>query len=152
MDRRRLLQLMAAAPLVLGGHRLYAAPAASGNRLLVVFMRGAYDATNLLVPVTSDFYYESRPSIAIGRPGGGPGSALPLSDGWGLHPALGESLLPFYERRELAFVPFAGTEDTYLSTVFLVLAGFAPATASLALAALLISGGGLIAAWERRAH
>ncbi|AVG39063.1 DUF1501 domain-containing protein [Achromobacter insolitus] len=112
MDRRRLLQLMAAAPLVLGRHRLYAAPAASGNRLLVVFMRGAYDATNLLVPVTSDFYYESRPSIAIGRPGGGPGSALPLSDGWGLHPALGESLLPFYERRELAFVPFAGTEDT----------------------------------------
>ncbi len=111
MDRRRLLQLMAAAPLVLGGSRLYAAPAASGNRLLLVFMRGAYDATSLLVPVNSDFYYESRPSIAIGRPGGGPGSALALSDGWGLHPALGESLLPFYERRELAFLPFAGTED-----------------------------------------
>ena len=95
MDRRRLLQLMAAAPLVLGGSRLYAAPAASGNRLLVVFMRGAYDAASLLVPASSDFYYDSRPTIAIARPGGGPGSALPLADGWALHPALADSLLPF---------------------------------------------------------
>jgi uncharacterized protein (DUF1501 family) len=112
MDRRRLLQLMAAAPLAWGSSRLYAAPAASGNRLLVVFMRGAYDAASLLVPASSDFYYESRPNIAIARPGSGPGAALPLDDGWALHPALAESLLPFYERRQLAFVPFAGTEDT----------------------------------------
>ncbi|ASC68023.1 hypothetical protein B9P52_28825 [Achromobacter denitrificans] len=112
MDRRRLLRLMAAAPLALGGSRLYAAPAASDNRLLVVFMRGAYDAASLLVPTASEFYYESRPTIAIPRPGGGPGAALPLADGWALHPALAESLLPFYERRQLAFVPFAGTEDT----------------------------------------
>ena len=55
---------------------------------------------------------ESRPNVAIARPGGGPGSALPLNDGWALQPALAESLLPFYERRELAFLPFAGTEDT----------------------------------------
>jgi uncharacterized protein (DUF1501 family) len=103
---------MAAAPLAWGSSRLYAAPAASGNRLLVVFMRGAYDAASLLVPASSDFYYESRPNIAIARPGSGPGAALPLDDGWALHPALAESLLPFYERRQLAFVPFAGTEDT----------------------------------------
>jgi uncharacterized protein (DUF1501 family) len=112
MDRRRLLQLMAAAPLAWGGSRLYAAPAASGNRLLVVFMRGAYDAASLLVPTASDFYYESRPNIAIARPGSGPGAALPLDDGWALHPALAESLLPFYEKRQLAFVPFAGSGDT----------------------------------------
>ncbi len=37
-----------------------------------------------------------------------------------------------------------------LSTLFLVLAGYAPATASLGVAALLISGGGLIAAYERK--
>jgi len=37
-----------------------------------------------------------------------------------------------------------------LSTLALVLAGYAPATASLVLAALLISGGGLIAAYERK--
>ena len=37
-----------------------------------------------------------------------------------------------------------------LSTAALVLAGYAPATASLVLAALLISGGGLIAAWGKK--
>ncbi|MFD4840725.1 DUF1501 domain-containing protein [Achromobacter sp. NPDC058515] len=112
MQRRRLLQLMASAPLAFGASRLYAAPAASSNRLLVVFMRGAYDAASLLVPASSDFYYESRPNIAIARPGSGPDAALPLADGWALHPALAHSLLPFYQRRELAFVPFAGTDDT----------------------------------------
>lgn len=111
MNRRRLLHMMAAAPLILGASRLYAAPAASGNRLLVVFMRGAYDAASLLVPTTSDFYYESRPNIAIARPGSGDGAALPLADGWGLHPALADSLLPFYQKKQLAFVPFAGTDD-----------------------------------------
>ena len=80
MHRRRLLQLMAAAPSRW-------APAAStprrprDNRLLVVFMRGAYDAASLLVPAASDFYYESRPTIAIPRPGGAD-AALPLADGW----------------------------------------------------------------------
>ena len=102
MDRRRILQLMASAPLVFGASRLYAAPAAANNKLLVVFMRGAYDAASLLVPADSDFYYESRPSIAIARPGSGAGAALPLADGWALHPALAESLMPFYQKRQLA--------------------------------------------------
>ncbi|WP_025137645.1 DUF1501 domain-containing protein [Achromobacter sp. DH1f] len=111
MHRRRILQLMASAPLAFGASRLYAAPAAAGNKLLVVFMRGAYDAASLLVPASSDFYYESRPSIAIARPGGGADAALPLADGWALHPALADSLMPFYQKRQLAFVPFAGTDD-----------------------------------------
>ena len=33
-------------------------------RLLVVFLRGAYDAANVVVPVGSDFYYQSRPTLA----------------------------------------------------------------------------------------
>lgn len=112
MLRRRMLQLMGSAPLILGTGRLYAAPAAETTRLLVVFMRGAYDAASLLVPATSDFYYESRPNIAISRPGSGAGSSLGLTDGWALHPAVASSLMPFYQNRQLAFVPFAGTEDT----------------------------------------
>ncbi|MGE8659286.1 MAG: DUF1501 domain-containing protein [Achromobacter sp.] len=112
MHRRRILQLMASAPLACGAGRLYAAPAAANNKLLVVFMRGAYDAASLLVPAASDFYYESRPTIAIPRPGSGAAAALPLGDGWALHPALADSLMPFYQKRQLAFVPFAGTDDT----------------------------------------
>ncbi|GAB1579358.1 DUF1501 domain-containing protein [Bordetella petrii] len=109
MQRRTLLKL-AAAPLILGSSRLMAAGTGK-PRLLVVFMRGAYDCNNLLVPTSSDFYYECRPTIAIAKPGEGPDSALPLEDGWGLHPAMRDTLLPIYQARQLAFVPFAGTAD-----------------------------------------
>ncbi|MCD0502393.1 DUF1501 domain-containing protein [Bordetella petrii] len=110
MQRRHLLKLAATAPLALLSTRLLAAP--RGNpRLLVVFMRGAYDCNSLLVPAHSDFYYESRPTIAIAKPGSGTGAALPLADGWALHPALKDTLLPLYQAGELAFVPFAGTDD-----------------------------------------
>lgn len=110
MHRRHLLKLAAAAPLALLSTRLIAAPQHT-QRVLVVFMRGAYDCNNLLVPVQSDFYYESRPTIAIARPGDGDHAALPLTDGWGLHPALADTLLPLYQSGELAFVPFAGTRN-----------------------------------------
>ena len=108
MHRRRLLQLMAAAPSRWAPAALRRAGRAD-NRLLVVFMRGAYDAASLLVPAASDFYYESRPTIAIPAPAAAADAALPLADGWALHPALAASLMPFYQRRELAFLPFAGT-------------------------------------------
>ncbi len=114
MRRRELLGY--AAGMALSGSslfntaRLYAAPQAD-SRLLVVFMRGAYDCASLLVPTSSDFYYESRATIAIARPGSGEGSALPLNAEWALHPALGKSLLPLYQKQQLAFIPFAGSED-----------------------------------------
>ncbi|ARP94232.1 DUF1501 domain-containing protein [Bordetella genomosp. 13] len=110
MDRRRFLTHAASLPLLFHGARLYAAPAADA-RLLVVFMRGAYDCASLLVPTDSDFYYESRPNIAIARPGTAPDAAVALVDGWALHPAVAENLLPLYRQGELAFVPFAGTDN-----------------------------------------
>lgn len=110
MQRRHFLSFCASLPLTLGVPRLMAAPG-TDQKLLVVFMRGAYDAASLLVPLETDFYYERRPTIAIARPGAGPHAARPLADGWGLHPALADSLLPYYQRGELAFIPFAGTDD-----------------------------------------
>lgn len=110
MQRRTVLKLAAIAPLSLGVTRLFAA-SVDTPRLLIVFMRGAYDCNSLLVPVSSDFYYEVRPNIAIDKPGNGANSALSLTDGWGLHPAMAETLLPLYNSKELAFVPFAGTDD-----------------------------------------
>ena len=111
MKRRDLIKAFAAlAPLTVAG-RLWAAPAADA-RLLVVFLRGAYDAANVLVPVSSDFYYHSRPSLAIARPDvGNPNAALSLTAEWGLHPALRDSIFPLWGKREIAFVPFAGTSD-----------------------------------------
>ena len=110
MDRRDVLKAMAAGPLTVAG-RVWAAPKAD-MRILVVFLRGAYDATNVVIPVSSGFYYESRPTIAVPRPGSGSAdAAVPLTPDWGLHPALKESLLPLWEKKQLAFVPFAGTDD-----------------------------------------
>lgn len=111
MNRRQLLQSLAAAPLALGpAGRLLAAPN-GGAKLLVVFLRGGYDAANLLVPVSSSFYYEARPNIAVPVPGNDEKSAIALDGDWGLHPALRASLYPLYEKRQLAFIPFAGTDD-----------------------------------------
>lgn len=110
MQRRDLLKFAASAPLALLGTHLFAAPQGA-PRLLVVFMRGAYDSSSLLIPVSSDFYYESRPTIAIPRPGDDADAALALTDGWGLHPAMQATLAPLYKARELAFIPFAGTDD-----------------------------------------
>ena len=111
MHRRHLLKLAAlGGPLVVAG-RAFAAPQTS-TRLLVVFLRGAYDAANVLVPLTSSLYREARPTIAIARPDpANPDAALPLTADWGLHPALKETILPLWAKRQVAFVPFAGTDD-----------------------------------------
>lgn len=111
LSRRDLIRSAAlAGPLVLAG-RAFAAPAA-GSRLLVVFLRGAYDAVNIVVPSASDFYHQARPSIALARPDPANADApLPLDADWSLHPALKDSILPLWQAKQIAFVPFAGTED-----------------------------------------
>src|SRR5580700_8663000 len=79
MNRRDLIKAFAAlAPITVAG-RVWAAPA-SDARLLVVFLRGAYDAANVLVPVSSDFYYSSRPTLAVARPDDGTRSHFETQD------------------------------------------------------------------------
>jgi uncharacterized protein (DUF1501 family) len=111
MNRRDLIKALAAlTPLTVAG-RVWAAPA-SDARLLVVFLRGAYDAANLLVPVSSDFYHNARPTLGIAKPDvGNPNAALSLGSDWGLHPALKDTIYPLWGKREVAFIPFAGTSD-----------------------------------------
>ena len=109
MNRRDLLKALAAAPLLSHAGSLLAAPATNA-KLLFVFLRGGYDANNLLVPVGSDFYYAARPNIAIAKPGADNG-ALALNADWALHPALRETIYPMFTGGEAAFIPFAGTTD-----------------------------------------
>ena len=55
----------------------FAAPGAADAKFLLVFLRGGYDAANVVIPVGSDFYYESRPTIALAETGRGqPAGAL----------------------------------------------------------------------------
>lgn len=112
MRRRHFLHTATAAAFAAPMAHLWAATATRAQpKFILVFLRGAYDATNLLVPHACDFYYESRPHIAVPRAGAGPDAAIPLSADWGLHPALRASMLPLWQAGQLAFVPFAGTRD-----------------------------------------
>jgi uncharacterized protein (DUF1501 family) len=112
MNRRQLLRLGSAALAGVGiCSRLYAAPV-SGPRFLLVFLRGGYDSTNVLIPYASSFYYEARPNIAIAKPDLAVASgALALDGDWALSPALRDSIGTMYLQRQVAFVPFAGTDD-----------------------------------------
>jgi len=111
LNRRDLVTGLAAlAPMTMAG-QLWAAPSTDA-RLLVVFLRGAYDAANIIIPVHSDFYHASRPTLAIAKPDPESATAaLPLDADWGLHPALRETIFPLFQKGQVAFVPFAGTDD-----------------------------------------
>jgi uncharacterized protein (DUF1501 family) len=129
MNRRDALKLFSLAPMSLAAQHLHAAEKtqtapsvaklvstgsdgrANRPRLLVVFMRGGYDAANLLIPTSSSFYYESRPNIAVAKPDDKPTSAIALNADWGLHPALRDNVYSLYQKGEALFIPFAGTDD-----------------------------------------
>jgi uncharacterized protein (DUF1501 family) len=109
MQRRHFLQLTAAAGCATAPQLCAATP--DTPRLLLVFLRGGYDAASLLVPSSSNFYREVRPNMAIPAASGGVRGAIALNSDWGLHPALGNSILPLVIQRQAAFVPFAGAAD-----------------------------------------
>lgn len=121
--RRDLLKMgllgatYAVSPLPSLVSRAYAAPGAADAKFLLVFLRGGYDAVNVVIPVGSPFYYESRHTLAIPKPDAkNPQSALSLAGpndalAWGLHPALKDSIYPFWKNGRLAFIPFAGSQD-----------------------------------------
>ena len=110
MNRRDFLRLSAGTTLLRFGPAAWAATADGGpKRLIVIFLRGAVDGLNVVVPYAERTYYEVRPTIAIGSPGTELG-ALPLDGRFGLHPAL-VGLLPLWNDRKLAFVHAAGSRD-----------------------------------------
>lgn len=112
MRRRTFAKVLAILTASGWASRLAAVPGAAKPKLLLVFLRGGYDATSLLVPVSSPFYYEARPNLAIPPPTASLNASLSLNSDWALHPVLRETILPMFQRGQIAFVPFAGTEDT----------------------------------------
>jgi uncharacterized protein (DUF1501 family) len=110
MNRRDFLKLSAGMSSLSFGNAVWAVTAEGGpKRLIVIFLRGAVDGLNVVVPYAEQAYYDARPTIAIGRPGTDQG-ALPLDGRFGLHPALA-GLLPLWNDKKLAFVHAAGSPD-----------------------------------------
>jgi uncharacterized protein (DUF1501 family) len=83
------------------------ANASNGKRLVVVFLRGAVDGLNIVIPHQAEEYYAARPTIAIPYPQE-PKGTLDLDGFFGLHPQL-QDLMPFWQHRQLAFVNGSGS-------------------------------------------
>jgi uncharacterized protein (DUF1501 family) len=119
MNRRQFLNRAAAAVATLPTYtpRIAFAPRQSapcGDVLVCVFLRGAADVLNMLVPHGEEAYYRDRPTLAIARPDdlrAAPSLRAHDLDGFfGLHPAL-LSLLPGWQAKDLAFVQACGAPD-----------------------------------------
>ena len=114
MTRRVFLKNGTLALVSLGFTPAFIARAAEAARarqktLVAIFQRGAVDGLNMVVPFGEQAYYGARPSIAIPRPGQNDG-ALDLDGFFGLHPRM-TSLLPHFQRGELAIVHATGSHD-----------------------------------------
>jgi uncharacterized protein (DUF1501 family) len=109
MNRRDFIGVSAGTALLPFGSGWAAAAESGPKRLVVIFLRGAVDGLNVVVPHAERDYYEVRPTIAIGGPGTDQG-ALPLDGRFGLHPALA-GLLPLWNDKQLAFVHAAGSPN-----------------------------------------
>jgi uncharacterized protein (DUF1501 family) len=111
ISRRAALSLFTASSLELASGVARAAPApavsSQGNVLVCVFLRGAADGLNIVVPYTDAAYYRLRPTIAIPPPGKSNG-AIDLDGRFGLHPRLAP-LEPLFAAGELAFVHAVGS-------------------------------------------
>ena len=85
-----------------------------GDILLVVFLRGAADSLNMVVPHGEEAYYRARPTLAIARPddrrAGAASRSLDLDGFFGLHPALAP-LLPAWQAGHFAVVHACGAPD-----------------------------------------
>jgi uncharacterized protein (DUF1501 family) len=121
LARRQLLTT--AMKATLGGATAWAAPAlwaqdkrsgAMANelpgRVVVVFLRGAYDGLSALVPYADANYTRLRPNIALPAPDGTEQTTLMLDNTFGLHPAL-NPLLPLWKQGVLAAIPATGSPD-----------------------------------------
>src|ERR1043166_3150813 len=77
-----------------------------GERTLVcVFLRGAADTLNMVIPQGDDEYYRLRPTIGIH-----PQAELRLDDFYGLHPNLA-ALLPAFNEHRLGIGQGVGTDN-----------------------------------------
>jgi len=81
------------------------AAGAPGQRLVVIFQRGAADGLNVVVPYQEKNYYKMRPTIAIPQ-----NQVVDLDGFFGLHPSLA-AFKPLYAQGQLAIVHACGSPD-----------------------------------------
>ena len=85
-----------------------------GDVLVVIFLRGAADMLNVVVPHAENAYYALRPTLGIPRPDDKNAKvserAIDLDGFFGFHPAL-RPLLPIWQEKQLAIIHACGAPD-----------------------------------------
>jgi uncharacterized protein (DUF1501 family) len=85
-----------------------------GDTLVVVFLRGAADVLNMVVPHGEDAYYQLRPTLGIPRPDDSNAKkeerAVDLDGFFGLHPTM-QPLLDAWQSEQLAIIHACGAPD-----------------------------------------
>ena len=115
ISRRAFLRraaILSASGIVLLSPHAWAArtlDTSSKRRLIVVFLRGAVDGLNVVVPHGESAYYDARPTISLGRTNSKDG-VIDLDGYFGLHPALAP-LEGTWRDGTLAFVHACGSPD-----------------------------------------
>jgi uncharacterized protein (DUF1501 family) len=84
-------------------------PAATRNTdtIVVIYLRGAMDGLNAIVPFTEASYFSNRTNIAIAKPDAALNPAINLDNSYALHPALAP-LKPIWDAGELAIAHAVG--------------------------------------------
>jgi len=85
-----------------------------GDTLVVIFLRGAADVLNMVVPHGEDAYYQLRPTLGIPRPDDSSTKkeerTVDLDGFFGLHPNM-QSLLEAWQSEQLAIIHACGAPD-----------------------------------------
>jgi uncharacterized protein (DUF1501 family) len=85
-----------------------------GDMLVVVFLRGAADVLNMVVPHGEEAYYQYRPSLGIPRPDDSKSKqaerTIDLDGFFGFHPSM-RSLLDAWQNQHLAIIHACGAPD-----------------------------------------
>lgn len=116
ISRRSFLAGCCSAVAAYAGSRItnlaFAAPSqqtsAVTDKLVVVFLRGGWDALNVVLPISGSdrgIYQSVRPNIAV--PASGTGAAINLNSQFGFHPSLAP-LMQFYQAGKLAIIHGVG--------------------------------------------
>ena len=109
--RQAVLKTLSMGAFALPASSLMAEASAKSGRMVLVFLRGAYDGLSMLPPHGDAMYSQIRPNIAIPKPDGTLKTALALDTTFGLHPACA-ALLPLWQQGVLAAIPCAGSPDS----------------------------------------
>ncbi len=85
-----------------------------GDTLVVIYLRGAADALNMVVPHGEESYYQLRPTLGIARPDDGRKKkeerTVDLDGFFGFHPNM-SPLLEAWQSRQLAVIHACGAPD-----------------------------------------